>query len=72
MAEVDFAVEAVTENESIKLNLFKDFGSTLPKGDHSREQYIFYLDYKNRFFDRKTLSGGWHALHEPCASHATR
>jgi len=24
MAEVDFAVEAVTENESIKLNLFKD------------------------------------------------
>ena len=71
MAEVDFVVEAATENESLKLNIFKDLDQICRKEIILVEQYLFDLHHQDCIGHPETLPGHRHALYEPCSCHAT-
>jgi len=65
MAHVDFAVEAATENESLKLGIFKELDRICRKDVILSSNTSSLSITKIALCHAKTFAGDRHAFHEP-------
>ena len=69
LAQVDFAVEAVTENEPLKLDIFRKLDETVKDGAILASNTSSITDHQNRSGDQAAGQGDRHAFHESGAAH---
>ncbi len=71
MASADFVIEAATERQDLKFQIFKDLDGICRPGVILCDQYIVYPHRPNRLADQEAGKGYRYAFHESCAGHET-
>ncbi len=72
MAAADFVVEAATEKEDIKFQIFRDLDRICKPGSDPGHQHLVHPHRPYRRSDPPAGQGHRHALHEPGAGHEAR
>ncbi len=64
VAHADLVVEAATEREDLKLQIFRDLDALAPAGCILSQQHLIDFDWQDCRRDEAPRAGHWHALHE--------
>ena len=71
MAAADVVIEAATENEALKFQIFRELDAICAAPDDPGQQYLLHSHRPHCRANQETRQGHRHALHEPGAGHAT-